>query len=176
METSNWKEYISGLLTKSGQFELKETETVNQTDKEYYRSTLANNKSTFVVGYVLDSLMYMNLENEDVPGYTKYAGGEYFFDSDFDHSRQPRTGLTFDEINCKGIRKELESGLLGSEEQYLDGDKVIYSKLFLHNEHFSIKYDFTGRGFWQRLFGPKVPNKANTTFRTIDLKKIFSGI
>ncbi len=120
--------------------------------------------------------MYLNLSNDDVPGYTNHHRGEYFFDSDFDDKRQSKTGLTFDEVKRKGIKEELEGGLIGREEQYLLNEKVIYSKLYLSDDHFVINVDLSGRTFWQRLFGPKITNIEGVTFKTIDLNGIFSGI
>ena len=174
MKPKNWKEYIAELLTLNGAFRLVKTEKINQTEVEYYEST--TNKSRFEAGYVNDALMYLNLSNEDVPGYTEHSRGEYFFDSDFDEKRQSKTGLTFDEVNRKGIKEELEFGLIGREEQYLLNQKVIYSKLYLTEEHFVVNVDLSGRTFWQRLFGPKITNIDGVTVKTIDLSGIFSGI
>ncbi|UOY06581.1 hypothetical protein L0P88_21990 [Muricauda sp. SCSIO 64092] len=174
MKPKNRKEYIAKLLTLKGAFRLVKTEKNNQTHVEYYEST--TNKSCFEAGYVNDVLIYLNLSNEDVPGYTEHHRGEYFFDSDFDHKRQSKTGLTFDEVNRKGIKEELECGLIGQEEQYLLNQKVIYSKLYLTDEHFVVNVDLSGRTFWQKLFGPEITNIEGVTVKTIDLKGIFSGI
>lgn len=174
MKPKNWKEYIAELLTSKSAFQLVKTETIYQTYVEYYEST--TNKSCFKAGYVNDVLMYLNLSNEDVPGYTENHRGEYFFDSDFDHNRQSKTGLTFDEINRKGIKDELECGLIGQEEQYLLNQKIIYSKLYLIDEHFVINIDLSGRTIWQKLFGPKIKNIEGVTVKTINLNAIFSGI
>lgn len=174
MKSKNWKEYIAELLTQDGAFRLVNTEKINQTDIEIYECT--KNKSIFKVGYLDDKLMYLNLSNEDVPGYTEHNRDEYFFDSDFDHNRQSKTGLTFDEVNRQGIKEELEEGLVGIEEQYLLDNKVIYSKLYLTDEHFVVNVDLSGRTFWQKLFGPKILNIEGVTIKKIDLKEIFSGI
>lgn len=174
MKSKNWKEYIAELLTMKDAFRLVKTEKINQTDIEYYVSN--SNKSSFKAGYINEDLMYLNLSNEDVPGYTEHNRGEYFFESDFDHIRQSKAGLSFDEVNRKGIKEELECGLIGREEQYLLDQKVIYSKLYLTDEHFVVNVDLSGRTFWQKLFGPKITNIKGVTIKTIDLNEIFSGI
>ncbi len=180
-EFRNWKEFINRVLIDSGQFENSNSELINQTEIETFKSTDKNSLTEIKVGYLeKDSLIYLQIFNPTVPGYNKYVEGEYFYQHDFseDDKSYGNPALEFNEQNLNGILSILESGLKGKEVQYVKNNIVLKSKLYNSESHpdFSYSYDFTRRGFWNKIFGQKIDKMEGIEKREIELNTIFSGI
>ena len=180
-ELRNWKEFINQVLIDSGQFENSTSELINQTEIETFKSTDKNSLTEIRVGYLeVNSLIYLQIFNPTVPGYNKYVEGEYFYQHDFsdDGKTYGNPALEFNEQNRNGILSILKNGLKGKEVQFVKNRKILKSKLYIaeFDSNFSYSYDFTKRGFWNKIFGQKIDKLDGIEKREIELNTIFSGI
>ena len=180
-EFKDWNEFINRILIDSGQFENPTVEVTNVTKIEKFKSTDINSLTEIHVGYFTeeDKLIYLHIFNPTVPGYSKYVYGEYFYQYHF--IEPPNYGdpaLEFNELNRNGIISILEKGLKGKEVQFVKNDKILKSKLYIaeFDSNFSYSYDFTNRGFWQRIFRKKIENMNRIEKREIELNTIFKAI
>ena len=177
----HWKEFINRVLIDSGKFENPKTEFKGEAEIETFKSTEQNSLTEIRVGYLKDNLLiYLHIFNPTVPGYNKYVEGEYFYKHDFseDGKTYGSPALEFNKQNRNGILSILESGLKGKEVQFVKNNKILKSKLYNTESHpdFSYSYDFTKRGFWNKIFGEKIDKMDGIEKRKIELNTIFSGI
>ncbi|MFD0992005.1 hypothetical protein [Tenacibaculum geojense] len=180
-EFKDWKEFINQILIDSGQFENPATEFKGEAEIETYKSTKKNSLTEIKVGYLKDNLLiYLQIFNPTVPGYNKYVKGEYFYQHDFsdDGKTYGNPALEFNEQNRYGVLSILKNGLKGKEVQFVKNEKVLKSKLYIleFDSDFSYSYDFTKRGFWNKIFGQKIDKMDGIEKREIELNSIFSGI
>ncbi|WP_250437382.1 hypothetical protein [Hanstruepera flava] len=180
-EFKDWKEFINQILIDSGQFEKPITEFKGEAEIETFKSTDKNSQTEIRVGYLKDNLLiYLHIFNPTVPGYNKYVEGEYFYQHDFsdDGKTYGNPALEFNERNRNGIISILEKGLKGKEVQFVKNNKILKSKLYIaeFDSNFRYSYDFTKRGFWNKIFGQKIDKINGIEKREIELNKIFNGI
>ena len=176
-EFKHWKEFINRVLIDSGQFENSKTEFIGEVEIETFKSTDKNSLTEIRVEYLKENLLIcLQVFNPTVPGYNKYVEGEYFNQHDFseDGKSYGNPALEFNEQNRNGILSILKNGLKGKEVQFLKNNKVLKSKLYF--AEFNYSYDFTKRGFWNKIFGQKIDKMEGIEKREIELNKVFSGI
>ncbi|WP_157546904.1 hypothetical protein [Nonlabens tegetincola] len=62
----------------------------------------------------------------------------------------------------------------------MKNDRILKSILYIHGVNpkfnFSFSYDFTNRGFWNKIFGQKIDKMNGVEKREIELNSIFNGI
>jgi hypothetical protein len=180
-EFRDWKEFINQILIGSSQFENAVTEFKVEVEIETYKSTDKNSLTEIKVGYLKENLLiYLQIFNPTVPGYNKYIEGEYFYQHDFsdDGKTYGSPALEFNERNRNGILSILKKGLKGKEVQFVKNDKILKSKLYIteFDSNFNYSYDFTKRGFWNKIFGRKIDKMEGIEKRIIELNSIFGGI
>ena len=180
-EFKDWKEFINRVLIDSGQFENPTSDITNATEIETFKSTDKNSLTEIRVGYFTEEnkLIYLHIFNPTVPGYNKYVYSEYFYKYDFAPDESyGEPALDFNERNRNGVLSILTSGIKGKEIQYVKNNKILKSKLYIsqYDSNFSYSYDFTNRGFWNKLFGQKLEKMDGIEKREIELNKIFNGI
>ena len=180
-EFKHWKEFINRVLIDSGKFENPKTEFKGDAEIETFKSTEQNSLTEIRVGYLKDNLLiYLHIFNPTVPGYNKYVEGEYFYKHDFSEDGESYGGpaLEFNECNRNGILSILKNGLKGKEVQFVKNNKILKSKLYIaqFDSNFNYSYDFTERGFWNKIFGQKIDKMNGIEKREIELNKIFSVI
>jgi hypothetical protein len=180
-EFKHWKEFINQVLIDSGKFEKPTIEFKGDMEIETFKSTDHNSLTEIRVGYLKDNLLiYLNIFNPKVLGYNEYVKGEYFYKYDFsdDDKSYGNPALEFNEQNRNGIISILESGLKGKEVQFVKNDRILKSKLYIadFDPNFSYSYDFTNRGFWNKLFGQKIDKMEGIEKIEIELNTIYSGI
>ena len=180
-EFKDWKEFINQILIDSGQFENPVTEFKGEAEIEIYKSTDKNSLTEIKVGYLKDNLLiYLQIFNPTVPGYNKYVEGEYFYQHDFsdDGKTYGNPALEFNEQNRNGVLSILKNGLKGKEVQFLKNGKVLKSKLYILESdlNFNYSYDFSTRGFWNKILGQKIDKMDGIKKREIELNSIFNGI
>jgi len=179
-EFEHWKEFINRVLIDSGQFENPKTEFKGEAEIETFKSTDKNSLTEIRVGYLKDNLLiYLHIFNPTVPGYNKYVEGEYFYQYQFNEPAEyGNPALEFNERNRNGILSILKSGLKGKELQFIKNNIILKSKLYIAESHsdFAYSYDFTNRGFLNKIFGQKIDKMDGIEKREIELNKIFNGI
>ena len=180
-EFKDWKEFINQILFDCGQFENRVTEFKGDAEIETYKSTDKNSLTEIKVGYLKDNLLiYLQIFNPTVPGYNKYVEGEYFYQHDFSNEGKTygNPALEFNEQNRNGILSILKNGLKGKEVQFVKNGKILKSKLYILESdlNFNYSYDFSTRGFWNKIFGQKIDKMDRIEKREIELNSIFSGI
>ena len=179
-EFKDWKEFINQILIDSGQFEKPITEFKGEAEIKTFKSTNKNSLTEIRVGYLKENLLiYLHIFNPTVPGYNKYVEGEYFYQYQFNEPAEyGNPALEFNERNRNGILSTLKSGLKGKEVQFVKNEKILKSKLYIadFDPNFSYSYDFTKRGFWNKIFGQKIDQMDGIAKREIELNTIFSGI
>ncbi|WP_204346671.1 hypothetical protein [Psychroserpens algicola] len=180
-EFKNWKEYINRILIDSGQFENPNSESRNLTEVETFKSTDKKSLTEIRVGYYIEEnkLIYLHIFNPTVPGYNKYAYNEYFYKYDFTPDKSyGDPALEFNERNRNGVLSILTTELKGKEVQFIKDKKILKSKLYIseNSPNFYLSYDFTNRGFWNKIFGKKIVKIDGIEKREIELNTIFSGI
>ncbi len=174
----DWKEYINQTLIGSELFEEPITDLKADTESKVYKTLDKNSQTEIRVGFLKNNrLIYLQIFNPLIPGYNKLVEGEYFEKYDFHETKNfGDSGLEFTEKNKKEISDILDSGLEGEEIQYVLNQKILKSSVWLMDTEFHSNYDFTGRGFWKKLFGKKIEQMDGIEKRKIDLNEIFSGI
>ncbi|WOD42265.1 hypothetical protein [Hwangdonia lutea] len=177
----DWKEFINRILIDSGQFDNPTFELVNETEIETFKSTDKNSLTEIQVGYFLkeNKLIYLHIYNPTVPGYNEYVFSEYFYKYDFTPDESyGEPALEYNERNRNGVLSILTSELKGKEVQIIKDKKILKSKLYIseNSPNFYLSYDFTKRGFWNKLFGQKIHNMDGIEIREIELNTIFRGI
>ncbi|RSK38122.1 hypothetical protein [Mangrovimonas spongiae] len=181
-EFKDWKEFINRILIDSGEFKKSTSELKNQTEIETFEATDKNSLTEIQVGYLKENLLiYLQIFNPKVPGYNKYVEGEFFYANDLNPEELKNPGppaLEFNEMNRNGILSILVNGLKGKEVQFLKNGRILKSKLYIaeFDSNFSYSYDFTQRGFWNKIFGKKVDKMDGIEKREIELNTIFNGI
>jgi len=179
-EFKDWKEFINRILIDSGQFENPITEFKGEAEIETFKSTDKNSLTEIRVGHLKENLLiYLHIFNPTVPGYNKYVEGEYFYQYQFNEPAEyGNPALEFNERNRNGILSILKSGLKGKEVQFVKNDKILKSKLYIaeFDSNFSYSYDFTKRGFWNKIFEKKIDKMDGIEKREIELNEIFRGI
>ena len=180
-EFKDWKQFINRVLKDSGQFKNPTSKLINKTEIETFKSADKNSLTEIRVGYLKENLLiYLQIFNPTVPGYNKYMEGEYFYQHDFseDGKTYGNPALEFNKQNQNGILSILNIGLKGKEVQFVKNNKILKSKLYIaeFDLNFNYSYDFTKRGFWNKLFGQKIDKMEGIEIREIELNKIFSGI
>ncbi|ALM19826.1 hypothetical protein AAT17_00405 [Nonlabens sp. MIC269] len=182
-EFKDWKEFINRILINSGQFEKPVIEFKGEVEIETYKLTDKNSLTEIRVGYFLqeNKLIYLHIFNPTVPGYNKYVEDEYFYYYDFDDKNSyGDPALEFNKRNVNGVFSILKNGLKGKEIQFVKNDRILKSILYIHGVNpkfnFSFSYDFTNRGFWNKIFGQKIDKMNGVEKREIELNSIFNGI
>ncbi|AOW18419.1 hypothetical protein LPB03_13565 [Polaribacter vadi] len=179
-EFKDWKEFINQILIDSGQFENPITEFKGEAEIETFKSTDKNSLTEIRFGYLKENLLiYLHIFNPTVPGYNKYVEGEYFYQYQFNEPAEyGNPALEFNERNRNGILSILKSGLKGKEVQFVKNNKILKSKLYIaeSDSNFNYSYNFTKRGFWNKIFGQKIDKMDGIEKREIELNEIFSGI
>jgi len=178
MKLQYWKEFIKEKLLDSGKYYLATTEYKGETETEVYKSSEINSQSEIRVGYLPNNLLiFIQNFNPKTKGYNKYAQIEYFYCTDYDeNSTRKDIGLTFKEINLSGISELLISGIIGNETQFILNKKIMKSILCLEREeYFYLRFDFTERSFWKRVFSRRVERMKGIEKVEINLKDVFSG-
>ena len=174
----DWREYINRSLIDSGQFKKVSSDFKGETESEVYKLLDKSSLTEIRVGYLDDVLLiYLQIFNPIIPGYNRLSEGDYFHRYDFHDSKSyGGPGLEFTEQNRIEIKDILEYGLEGTEIQYVNNETVLKSSVILVDHEFYNHFDFTGRGFWARLFGPKVDKMKGVEKREVDLSVVFGGI
>ena len=163
----------------SGQFENPITEFKETTEIETYKSTDKNSLTEIRAGYLNENLLiYLQIFNPKILGYNKYMGSDYFENNSFDlNKKSTKVGLEFNEINTNGIFEMLKRGLCGTETQFISNGKILKSIVDTYDEpQYVSSYDFTDRGFFQKLFSKSVEKMEGIEKRQIQLNEIFGGI
>jgi hypothetical protein len=61
---NNWRDYLTNLLTRNGQFKLIDTNQKNQTTLEFYQQQLGDRKTQIKIGYLGDGrLITLDIAN-----------------------------------------------------------------------------------------------------------------
>lgn len=177
---NKWIAFLKPILDKGGFLE-SDNSIEGETNIIIYRQLNQNSDLEIRIGYLnKDLLIYLTIYDPKIPGYNKYAESEYFYQHDFsdDGKTYGNPALEFNQRNQNGILSILTKGLVGKEVQYVKNNKVLKSKLYITESHpnFSYSYNFTKRGFWEKIFGEKIDNIDGVEKREIELSRIFGGI
>ena len=179
-EFKHWKEFINRVLIDSGKFENPKTEFKGDAEIETFKSTEKNSLTEIRVGYLKENLLiYLQIFNPNIPGYNKFVEGDYFHQHDFseDGKSYGSPALEFNESNKRGVFEILEQGLTGTETQFILNVKILKSIVDTYDEpQYISRYDFTNRGFFEKLFSKKIEKIDGIIKKEIELNKIFNGI
>ncbi len=179
----NWREYFTSIFASSNKYQRVDKGIKGHTLIDNYIPIDKNDKTIIIVGFLEDTLIYVQYDNPLTAGFSKQQEAEFFYQYDFTPSEvQGAPGLEFNQTNLQAINKQLEQGLRGKEIQYYKNDKLIKSELLLFyynkEESYPLTHYFTERPLLSRLinFIFKRSDKEIYDKKEIDLSTVFCGL
>lgn len=176
----NWREYLGSLLTTNKQFAFTKTEQAGDTQRDFYRQQLGDSETIIMVACFLKDgrLIELDITNPKTPG--NNAEQDYFDEDTFDETLGTAVGLTFSEVNKKGVTALLKSGFSGIEKKYFKNGKLQFSKTYkkIHDDDtvFEQTHYFDNKNFWLRSFEKLTKPEPKYDIEEIDLKNVFKGL